>query len=95
MWPGGTASSKGSHKWEQSNVVVDLFNLGTQLTNIITEWCVLRMGLLGLGIYHNKSLPLNFRKTTARVRESSMSQLGQASQTPTVFHSTPFLTVER
>ena len=43
------------HSWEQSSVVVDLYNLVMQLVNIITELCILHTGCLGQEIYQYKS----------------------------------------
>jgi hypothetical protein len=53
-WPGGGTSSKMSLiAGEHSSVVVYLPNLSKQFTNIITDLCVLCMGLLELEIYCN------------------------------------------
>ena len=41
---------------EESSVVVYLPNLGMQLINIITEFCVICMDLLVLEIYYNTTL---------------------------------------
>jgi len=39
-WPGGAVRSKGSQTGEYSSAVVNLPNLGVQLTNVIAESCV-------------------------------------------------------
>ena len=52
-WLRETASSKGSHRWEDGSVAVDLPNLGMQLVFILIELCFLCTGLFGLEIYCN------------------------------------------
>jgi hypothetical protein len=47
-WPGKTTSYKGSHRWEDGSVVVDLPNLGVQLVFVLIELCFLCPGLSGL-----------------------------------------------
>lgn len=55
MWPERVASSYGFHRWAVEQGRVYLPNLGVQLEFITVEFCVHRVGILGLDIYPYKS----------------------------------------